>query len=119
MTIYVDRDGGEWITTDVRGTLMAKRIIWEGDHDVRAALYRMPAGMRVEPHRHDKWVSVSVLEGHMLVEQAGLPPRNMPAGSSYFVLPGETHAETAMIDTLVLVVQGEDRGLQAKANAAR
>ena len=109
MTIYVDRDEGDWTTVDVRGTSMSKLNIWEGDHDVRAGMFRMPAGMRIEAHRHDKWVNVTVLEGCMRVEQEGTPTREMHAGSCYFVLPGETHVEVATEETLLLVVQGEDR----------
>ena len=109
MTIYSNESGEAWTTVDVRGTAMEKRVVWEGDYDVRSAFFNMPAGMRVEPHKHSKWVQVFVLEGRMRVEQEGQPVRRIEAGDVYFILAGETHAETAEIDTRLLVTQGEDR----------
>lgn len=109
MTIYSNESGAGWTEVDVRGTKMAKRVVWEGDYDVRSAFFRMPAGMRIEDHRHTKWVQVTVLEGRMRVEQAGQPPRQIAAGNVYFILAGESHIEVAETDTLLLVTQGEDR----------
>jgi len=109
MTIYSNESGEAWTTVDVRGTAMEKRVVWEGDYDVRSAFYNMPAGMRIEAHHHSKWVQVMVLQGRMRVEQEGQPARHIAAGEVYFILAGETHAETAVIDTRLLVTQGEDR----------
>lgn len=109
MTIYTNEGQAAWTNVDVRGTTMEKRVIWEGDYDVRSAFFKMPAGMRIEPHRHSKWVQVTVLEGRMRVEQDGKPTRHIGAGEVYFILAGETHAETAETDTRLLVTQGEDR----------
>ena len=65
MSIYSNESSEGWTTVDVRGTAMEKRVVWEGDYDVRSAFFNMPAGMRVEPHQHSKWVQVFVLEGRM------------------------------------------------------
>lgn len=109
MTIYTNESDEAWSTVDVRGTAMQKRVVWEGDYDIRSAFFNMPAGMRIEAHHHSKWVQVTVLEGRMRVEQDGQPVRRIAAGEVYFILAGETHAETAEIDTRLLVTQGEDR----------
>jgi quercetin dioxygenase-like cupin family protein len=109
MTIYTDEGNAEWTDVNVRGTVMAKRVVWEGDYGVRSAYFRMPAGMRIESHRHSQWVQVAVLEGRMRVEQADKPARSIGVGNVYFILAGETHAEIAEVDTLLLVTQGEDR----------
>lgn len=109
MTIYTTEGDAVWTDVDVRGTVMAKRVVWEGDYGVRSAFFRMPAGMRVDSHHHSKWVQVAVLEGRMRVEQAGKPARAIGPGNVYFILAGETHTETAEADTLLLVTQGEDR----------
>jgi quercetin dioxygenase-like cupin family protein len=98
-----------WTTVDVRGTAMQKATVFEGDYDVRSAYFRMPKGCAIPPHNHSKWVQVAVLEGRMKVEQDGQPAREIGAGGIYFVMAGETHAETTLEDTLVLVTQGEDR----------
>ena len=109
MTVYHLAEDLIWETVDVRGAKMEKAVVWEGDHDVRSAFFRMPAGLEIPPHEHKKWVQVMVLEGRMRVEQVGAPPRDIVAGGIYFVMPGETHVETAVDDCLVLVTQGEDR----------
>lgn len=109
MTSYHLPDGLTWETVDVRGATMAKAVVWEGDYDVRSAFFRMPAGLVIPPHHHSKWVQVTVLEGRMRVEQDGRPPREVGPGGVYFVTADETHTETATVDTLLLVTQGEDR----------
>ena len=88
---------------------MQKAVVFEGDHDLRSAYFRMPAGCDIPPHDHAKWVQVTVLSGRMAVAQEGEPGREITAGGTYFVSPGETHAETALDDSLILVTQGEDR----------
>lgn len=109
MTEYRSDEELTWETVDVRGASMGKAVVWEGDHDVRSAFFRMPAGLRIPPHDHSKWVQVMVLDGRMRVEQDGSAPREIATGGVYFVTPGETHVETALIETLLLVTQGEDR----------
>ena len=109
MTQYIDPDALEWTPVDVRGATMEKGVIFEGDYDIRSAYFRMPSGLSIPSHHHAKWVQVMVLEGKMRVEQDDGPPREVGAGACYFVEAGETHVETAVEDTLVLVTQGEDR----------
>ena len=94
----------------VRGGVdMDKSIIWEGDFDVRSAFFRMPAGMVIPTHIHPKWVQVMVVEGEMEIESAQDGIVCIAAGGCYFVEPGDSHKETAVQNTLVLVTQGEDR----------
>jgi len=115
MTIYVGEADRRWQSVEVRGARMEKSPVFEGDYDVRSAYFRMPAGCSVPPHDHSKWVQVAVLAGRMRVEQDGRPPRVVGAGECYFVTAGETHVETALDDTLLLVTQGEDRPDMAQA----
>lgn len=88
---------------------MEKSVIWEGDFDLRSALFRLPAGMSIPTHTHPKWVQVMVLEGKMEIESEADGTVCIGAGGCYFVEPGDTHKESAVQDTLVLVTQGEDR----------
>ena len=109
MTRYVDPEQLDWDAVDVRGAVMQKASIFEGDYGVRSAFFRMPAGCAVPPHTHSKWVQVAVLEGRLRIDQDGAESREVTAGCCYFVEAGETHVETAVEDSLVLVTQGEDR----------
>ncbi|MFT7572874.1 MAG: quercetin dioxygenase-like cupin family protein [Paracoccaceae bacterium] len=88
---------------------MSKSIVWEGKYDTRSAFFRMPEGMSVPPHTHPKWVQVMVLEGVMEVESEDDGAVRIEAGGCYFVEAGDTHSETAIEDSMVLVTQGEDR----------
>ena len=88
---------------------MEKSIVWEGDFDVRSAFFRMPRGMEIPEHTHPSWVQVIVVEGEMEITTKADGKVNVTAGGCYFIEPGETHTETAVQDTLVLVTQGEDR----------
>lgn len=98
----------QWQPVDVRGTTMDKCTLWEGSHDTRAGLFRMPAGMQIARHAHSRWVQVFVVEGEMRVDDdAGT--HAVGAGGYYFVEPGQSHTETAAVDTVVLVIQAEDR----------
>ena len=99
----------EWQRVDVYGTAMDKAVVFEGAHDVRSAFFRMSAGCTIENHKHTKWVQVMVLDGCMHVQQEGAEPFRAKSGSVYFVNPGFPHVETAEIDSLLLVTQGEDR----------
>ena len=110
MSRYFPKEKQSWEQASVRGgTVMDKSIVWEGDYDVRSALFRMPKGMGIPTHTHPKWVQVMVLEGEMEVETEQDGKITIAAGGCYFVEAGDTHKETALEDTLVLVTQGEDR----------
>jgi len=109
MSSYFLPDDLEWETVHVRGTPMQKAVVFEGGFDLRSAYFRMPAGCAIPDHGHSKWVQVTVLDGLMRVEQDGEPVREVRPGGTYFISPGEQHAETAVTETLVLVTQGEDR----------
>ncbi len=94
----------------VRGGVdMEKSIVWEGDFGMRSAYFRMPAGMTIPRHTHPLWVQVMVVEGEIEVETEVDGKVRISAGGCYFVEPGDTHTETAVIDSTVLVTQGEDR----------
>ena len=88
---------------------MDRSVVWEGDYDTRSAFFRMPKGMIIPRHTHPQWVQVMVLEGTMEVESDEDGKVRIDAGGCYFVEAGDTHLETAIEDTLVLVTQGEDR----------
>ena len=110
MTRYVTASAMSWDKAPVRGgTVMEKCVIWEGEYDVRSALFRMPEGMSIPQHTHPKWVQVVVLEGEMEVATERDGKQRIKPGECYFVESGDTHIETALVDTLVLVTQGEDR----------
>lgn len=98
-----------WHPVDVRGTTMDMCTLWEGGHDTCAGLYRMPAGMRIARHLHARWVQVFVVEGAMRVDDDAGGVHTVDAGGYYFVEPGESHVETALRDTVLLVVEDEDR----------
>lgn len=105
----------EWHPVDVRGTTMDKCTLWEGSHDTRAGLFRMQAGMCIEQHRHSRWVQVFVVEGEMRVDDADGETHAVAAGGYYFVEPGHSHTETAIVDSVVLVIQAEDRDVMMRA----
>ncbi len=83
--------------------------LWEGNYNVRSGFFRMPKGMQVPMHHHPYWVQVLVMSGKMEVQADGEDARTIAAGWYYLVEPGETHTETAVEDTLLLVVSEEER----------
>jgi len=101
-------DHRRWHPVDVRGTTMETCTLWEGGHGTCAGLYRMPAGMRIDRHLHSRWVQVFVVEGAMRVDDDDGGVHAVEAGGYYFVEPGESHVETALRDTVVLVVEDGD-----------
>jgi quercetin dioxygenase-like cupin family protein len=109
MQKFNDPENRHWHPVDVRGTTMDKCTLWEGRYDTRAGLFRMPAGMQIAQHLHTRWVQVFVVEGAMRVDNAAGDSHTVSAGGYYFVEPDESHVETAFGDTLVLVIQAEDR----------
>jgi len=110
MSRYYPKERQSWEETIVpSGAIMDKCIIWEGDFKVRSAFFRMSKGTINLKHTHSKWVQVMVLEGEMEIESEKDGTVRIAAGECYFVEPDESHMETALEDTLVLVTQGEDR----------
>jgi quercetin dioxygenase-like cupin family protein len=110
MSKYFPKEKFSWAKAPVRGgTVMEKSVVWEGEFDIRSAFFRMPEGMAIPKHTHPKWVQVMVLDGEMQVENEQDGIVRITAGGCYFVEPGDSHQETAVQDTLVLVTQGEDR----------
>ena len=65
--------------------------------------------MSVPLYTHPKWVQVMIVEGVMEVETDDDGTVRIEAGGCYFVEAGDTHKETAIEDSIVLVSQGEDR----------
>ena len=109
MTKYVTNKDQNWETTDVRGAKVEKCLLWEGKYNVRSGFFRMPKGLEIPAHHHAYWVQVLVLSGKMQIEAVGSKAQTIEAGEYYFVEPGETHIETALEDTHLLVVAEEDR----------
>jgi quercetin dioxygenase-like cupin family protein len=109
MTKYVAIHEQTWEPADVLGLPMERCLLWEGQHKVFAGLFRMPGGMKIPAHHHPQWVQILVLSGKLQVEEAGAQVRTITSGGYYFVEPGDSHVETALEDTLLLVVAEDDR----------
>jgi quercetin dioxygenase-like cupin family protein len=109
MARYVRVNDQSWEAADVVGVQMQRCLLWEGQHNVFAGFFRMPQGMQLPTHRHAHWVQILVMRGTMRVDDAHGNAHVIAAGGYYFVEPGDTHVETALEDTLVLVVAEEDR----------
>ena len=69
--------------------------------------YSMSKGVQFAPHRHKDWVAVTVISGKLQVSQRphGETCIYLP-GESYLVEPGDVHTETALEETVVVVVNG-------------
>lgn len=93
---------------DIYGTVLQKSPVFEGAHDVRSAFFRMRRGDVIEAHQHRKWVQVMVVRGEIHVTQ-GDRAFSARGGDVYFLDPGHPHVEAAVVDSLLLVTQGEDR----------
>ncbi len=110
MSRYFSKDHLSWEQATVRGgTVMDKSVVWEGDYDTRSAFFRMSKGTNIPRHTHPRWVQVMVVEGAMEVESDEDGKVRIEAGGCYFVEAGDTHMETAVEASLLLVTQGEDR----------
>lgn len=109
MTRYLPTAAQEWRTIDVVGIPMQACRLWEGAHNVKSGLFHMPQGMTVPTHHHSGWCQIYVVSGRMEVQLVGGEPQTIDAGGAYFVEPGDTHRETAVVDTLLLTVCEEDR----------
>ena len=110
MSHYFLKEHLQWQQAPVRGgTVMSKSVVWEGNFAIRSAFFRMPAGMVIPRHTHPMWVQVMVIEGEMEIEADDGEKMNVAEGGCYFVEPEDSHVETAVADTLVLVTQAEDR----------
>ena len=104
MSKYINIADQVWDNAEVEGVNMDRCVLWDGRFDVFSGFFRMREGMRLPAHRHGKWVQILVLEGKMEVVLKGGRPRTVEAGGYYFVEPGDTHTETAVENTLLLVV---------------
>ncbi|MFZ9951284.1 MAG: cupin domain-containing protein [Vulcanococcus sp.] len=109
MTQFLPTHAQQWQPIDVRGVPIEACRLWEGDHNVEAGLYRLPQGLTIPCHRHLHWCQVFVVRGVMQVLVDGEDPHTIDAGGYYFVEPGDTHTETALTDSLLLVTCEEDR----------
>jgi quercetin dioxygenase-like cupin family protein len=109
MTRYFPREDQQWHPIDVRGITMEACRLWEGDYNVESGLYRLPEGMTIPRHHHAFWCQVFVVVGAMRVREEGRGEHTIATGGCYFVEPGDTHTETALEDTLLLVICEEDR----------
>lgn len=109
MTRYLPTREQQWHPIDVRGVTMQACRLWEGGHNVESGLYRLPKGLTIPRHHHAGWCQVFVVSGAMRVQEDGDDPHSIDAGGYYVVEPGDTHTETALDDTLLLVICEEDR----------
>ncbi|MFM7733645.1 MAG: cupin domain-containing protein [Cyanobium sp.] len=109
MTLYLPPEQQRWQSIDVRGIPMQACRLWEGSHHVESGLYRLPAGLTIPSHHHPLWCQVFVVHGTMEVQADCDPqPHTIGAGGFYFVEPGDTHRETALADTTLLVICDDD-----------
>lgn len=109
MTRYLPTQAQQWQPIAVRGVTMQACRLWEGDHNVESGLSRLPQGLTIPRHHHPYWCQVFVVQGLMQVQEAGGALHRIDAGGFYFVEPGDSHSETALEDTLLLVICEEDR----------
>ena len=109
MTRYLRTEDQRWQSIDVRGVTMQACRLWEGNYNVESGLYRMPEGMTIPSHHHAHWCQVFVVRGTMEVQADLEEPCIIAAGGWYFVEPGDTHRETAVEDSVLLVICEEDR----------
>lgn len=69
--------------------------------------YWSSKGVQFTRHTHTDWVVVTVITGKVeVVRQDGADVRVYLPGDTYLVEPGETHMETSLEDTEVVVVNG-------------
>lgn len=113
MSKYFNVTDQVWDNADIVGVKMERCLLWSGGHGVISAFFRLPAGTCLPLHHHSGWVQILVLEGVMRVEPKGAGPRDIGRGGYYFVEPGDTHVETAVEDSLILVTVQRDNPSQA------
>ena len=107
-TKYVTLDERNWFSAGVRGIEMKGATLWNEGFGLSTRVFRMPAGMQIPVHRHDVWLQVAVLSGQMKVrDEATNEERIIDTGGVYFIQPGTSHAETAVVETEVLVTKQE------------
>ncbi len=69
--------------------------------------YKSSKGVQFTRHTHTDWVVLTVLSGKVQVSRRdGADIRVYYPGDTYLVEPGETHVETSLEDTEVVVVNG-------------
>lgn len=102
MTKYVTADERSWFSASIRGQEMKGSTLWNEGHDVATRIFRMPKGMQIPLHKHEVWVQVVVLSGKMHVS---IGDRTVGPGGFYFVEPGDSHIETAVEDSEILVIK--------------
>lgn len=68
--------------------------------------YQSSKGVQFTRHTHTDWVVVTVVSGKVEVSRDGADTNIYYPGDTYLVEPGETHAETSLEDTVVVVVNG-------------
>lgn len=69
--------------------------------------YQSSKGVQFTRHTHTDWVVVTVLTGKVEVSRNnGSEVHVYHPGDTYLVEPGETHIETSLADTEVVVVNG-------------
>ena len=102
MTKYVSTEERNWFSASIRGMEMKGSTLWNDSHDVSTLIYRMPKGLQIPLHKHEVWVQVVVLSGKLHVS---IGDRTLGPGGFYFVEPGDSHVETALEDTEILVIK--------------
>lgn len=100
-------DSIRWTRIDTDGSRYA---VLTGDRDKAGSLFSyafwMPAGLWVNPHRHNRAAHVAVMSGELLL---GFGERlrkdkttRVRQGSFFLVEAGEAHFEGCAVDTLII-----------------
>lgn len=110
MTQYYVKDKLNWAPANVRGLMVDKNVVCNRGFDILSSLFCMDAGMVIDKHTHHEWVQVVVLEGEMQIESKRDGVARVGAGGCYVIEPGDTHTETSVTETIVLVTQLDKHG---------
>ena len=82
---------------------------WNFSNDadgVRSMIMRIPKGYEYRMHKHLDWTQVNIISGKIRIETDKREVNIVETGETYFVRSGETHIETMLEDSTVLVLTG-------------
>lgn len=106
-SVGINFDNGDMINVEGGATIESKLLTrldeFDGLHEL--GYHRLSKGFQYKSHRHKGWIVACILKGRMEVKTVGHEePEVFGPGDTYFVEPGMVHTETALEDTLALVV---------------
>ncbi len=87
----------------IESKLLTKIDEFDGLHEL--GYHKVSKGFNYPSHGHQGWIIACVLKGRLQVKTEGHDKAEVfGPGDTYFVEPGSIHTETALEDSLVLVV---------------